>query len=69
MRYKIHVYRVSGPKEFQSDVLATAKRLADAEFKKKDVYKVKVWDTHKGPVRPNRGTDEALVYHLVQIID
>lgn len=65
-RYIIHVYTMAGKhNEYFYKDLALAKKFCATAFKKENVYKVKLWDTDKGPVEPNNPNAAALVLEMV----
>jgi hypothetical protein len=65
----VHVYILKG---YEVDVQASrwhsksqAITYAQKQFKHINVYKVKVWDTERGPIIPNRWDAPGLVFELV----
>lgn len=65
-QFVIHVYKTNGEHEVKElDRKPDAKAFADRKFQQRDVYKVKVWDLHKGKILPGNPYAKALIYHLV----
>ncbi len=65
-RFVVHVYYVNaGVEDRDFADPDAAKGFADSSFKKKSVYKVKVWDLEQGSIDPNNPNAQALVYELV----
>lgn len=65
-RFQVHIYKFNVPPgvlTFDLEVQAT--QCAHRHFERSDVYKVKVWDTEKGPVIPNMPDAASLILELV----
>lgn len=61
----VHVYAYSGGEVKKMDDKVMAIAFAKREFRRINVYKVKVWDTEKGPIERNNPNAKALVFEIV----